>query len=333
MLHYLKKPAAAALVAATAALSFAAQAQEFSWDIAEEHGAQSLPGKMNARFAEILAEKSGGRIKVTPHYGGAMGFKAPEHLDMVASGAVQFASTPLHTHGGTDPFLELGTLPFIAENPEHAKILFDMALPRYNEILAKHNQIVIAVSPWTPTGWWSSKPIEKAEDLNGWSVRTIDLNAQLALKELGANPISLPWGDLIPALSTNTVQGVMTAAGPGADADLPQYLKYYTEINYGWPWHTLHMNLDVFNSLPQDLQQLVLDTGKQLTEEGFARIGPFQDESLQRLRDAGVTIIEGSPELIEAVKKAGQGPIDSWLERVGEDGRKFYEEYKAKISG
>jgi TRAP-type C4-dicarboxylate transport system substrate-binding protein len=331
MFRFIRTPAAAALIAMGAAISFGAQAQEYVWELAEEHGPMSLPGKMDARFAEILAERSDGRIKVTTHYGGAIGFKAPEHLDMVASGAVQLASTPLHTHGGTDPFLELGTLPFIAENPKDAKILFEMALEKYNRILAKHNQFVVAVSPWTPTGWWSSKPIEKATDLSGWTVRTIDLNAQLSLKALGANPISMPWGDLIPALSTNTVQGVMTAAGPGADANLPQYLKYYTEINYGWPWHTLHMNLEVFNSLPQDLKDLVVSTGKALTEEGFAKIGPFQEESLKRLRDAGVTVIQGDAALVDAVRKAGQEAINGWLKRTGEDGKAFLKAYRERI--
>ena len=72
-----------ALAAALALGTGVAGAAEYNWDLANEYQASSIFGEGDAVFAEKLAELSGGRIKVTLHMGGALGYKSVDHFDAV----------------------------------------------------------------------------------------------------------------------------------------------------------------------------------------------------------------------------------------------------------
>ncbi|MCC6304311.1 MAG: TRAP transporter substrate-binding protein [Rhodobacteraceae bacterium] len=285
---------------------------------------------MDKAFADLVAERSGGRIKITIHYGGAIGFKSREHLDMVGSGAVELADTPIHFHGGTNPLLEIGSLPFITATADDAYRLYGMLQDDYVEVLGKLNQVPIAAAPWTPVGFWSNMPFTKPEDLHGWTVRVYDINGQITLKEAGANPVTMAWTEVVPALTTHAIDGVLTSADAGANAEMWQYLKHYTEVGYGWQWNLIHMNLDTWNSLPPDLQEIVRDAGREVTERAFTDIKDKLTQSYDKLRANGVTVVtELDPALREFLLKAAKPAEDRWLERMGPAGAEILDAYRA----
>lgn len=321
--------AAAAVIAAAAA-----SAQEIAWDMPNEYGETSVSGEADKIFAERLAQNSGGRIVVTNHFGGSLGYKSKDHWAAVEDQAVPIASTYTGVFSGFDPIFLLNNMPFVATNPLQSRTLLDAARPWYDEAFAKGGQMLLFTEPWTPVGIWSKKVVNSAADMAQLKIRTYDKNGTITLNNLGASAIQMSWADVVPALSTNTIEAVLTSAEGGLSAKFSEYLDHFHYVNFTMGSNMVHMNSDVFASLPDDLQQIVLDTASEVEDELWARIENRISGNVQRLKDENVTVIIDVPEqLISELKTAGQQAIDEWKDLMGpEEAEKILAAYASLLA-
>ena len=132
---------------------------DFKFDLANEYQASSLPGQTDADFAKIVAITSGGRIEVTNHPGGGLGFKSRQHFEAVTDGAVPIASTPISSLEKIEPIFDLQSLPFITTTVNETEAMFIVAKPYYEKAFNKHNQTLLYGAPWTPQGIWEQTKI------------------------------------------------------------------------------------------------------------------------------------------------------------------------------
>ncbi len=305
---------------ALAAAGFSAKAAEVAWDMPNEYGATSVSGEADTIFAERLAENSGGRIAITNHHGGSLGYKSRDHWAAVEDGAVPLASTYTGVFAGFDPIFLLNNMPFMATNPVESKSLIDAAWPWYGEAFAKGGQMLLLTEPWTPVGIWAKKRILSGEDMAGLKIRTYDVNGAITLNNLGATATQMSWADVVPALSTNTIDAVLTSAEGGLSAKFSQYLDHYHFVNFTMGSNMVHINQDVFDGLPEDLQKVVLDTAKEVEDELWARAADRIAGNVQRLKDENVTVVMDIPNsFIQELRSAGQQAIDEWREKIGQE--------------
>ena len=306
--------------ALAAGSSIPASAQEISWDMPNEYGETSVSGEADKIFAERLAKNSNGRIVITNHFGGSLGYKSKDHWAAVEDQAVPIASTYTGTFTGFDPIFLMNNLPFMATNPTQSKALIDAARPYYAEAFAKGNQVLLLTEPWSPVGLWTKRPVSSAADMQGLKVRTYDKNGTVTLKALGAAAIQMSWADVVPALSTNSIEAVLTSEEGGLSANFQEYLDHYHYLNFTMGSNMVHINKDVLDSLPEDLRQIVLDTAAEVETELWARAQDRIDQNVLRLQEANVTAIQDVPEsFIDELKAASQVAISEWRELIGNE--------------
>ena len=319
-IHSMIKGLAVAAGAVAAFAAFSSSAQEHAWDMPNEYGETSVSGEADKIFADRLRENSGGRIDITNHFGGSLGYKSKDHWAAVEDQAVQVASTYTGVFAGFDPIFLLNNMPFMATNPVQSRALIDAASPWYDEAFAKGGQMLLLTEPWTPVGIWAKKVVGSAEDMAGMKIRTYDKNGTITLNNLGAAATQMSWADVVTALATNTIEAVLTSAEGGLSAKFSQYLDHYHYVNFTMGTNMVHMNKDVFDGLPEDLQQIVLDTAQEVEDELWARIASRIDGNVQRLKDENVTVVLEVPDsFIESLKTAGQQAIDEWKATIGEE--------------
>ncbi len=296
-----------------------AMSQEVKWDMPNEYGETSVSGEADKIFAERLAKNSGGRIDITNHFGGSLGYKSKDHWAAVEDSAVPIASTYTGVFTGFDPIFLLNNMPFMATNPTQSKALIDAARPYYAEAFAKGNQILLLTEPWSPVGIWSKQPINSADDMKGLKIRTYDKNGTITLQNIGAAAIQMSWADVVPALSTNTIEAVLTSEEGGLSAKFQEFLDHFHYVNFTMGSNMVHMNKDVFDALPEDLQKIVLDTAKEVEDELWAASQDRIDLNVKRLADANVTAITDVPDaFIVELKTAGQQAVDEWRALMGD---------------
>lgn len=108
-------------------------------------------------------------------------------------------------------------------------------------------------------GGWFKKEINSLDDLKGLRMRIPGLGGDM-LSRIGAIPVNLPGGELLPALQSGAIDAVEWIA-PYNDLafGFHKIAKYYYAPGIQEPGSALGLtvNLEAYNNLPNDLQNII----------------------------------------------------------------------------
>lgn len=307
-----------------------AQGVEYSWDMPNVFSRSSSDGIADRTFAELVAEKTEGRIQIVHHFDGSLGYSGVDHLEAVQDGGVPIARHALSYYGGYDPMFLLSTLPFLMQDVNDLKAFYEIYKPSLEYSLEAYNQVVVSAGIFPPSGIWSRQPVEALEHIQGLKVRAFDLSSLETFAGAGAAAINMNWGDVMPALSTGAIDAVVTSADLGINSSINDYLPNFTEINWAIPLSVITINKDIWDELPEDLQQAVVEAGEETTELTFARLETQVAENYEEMRSKNVNVIEQpNADLRAKLEESAETVIQSWRDRAGERAE-VLDEYLAK---
>ena len=311
-----------------------ATSAEYKWDMTSGYAPTSQHGRSQAVFEELVEEKSGGRIEITNHYSASLGYKDIGIFDAVSDGVVPIGLSFAGLLRGIDPIFLLSSLPFVTETYEDGKLLYKASKPYYDAVLEKNDQILLYVVPNPPSGIWAKKPIKTKADLQNLKIRTYDPNGTITFKNVGAAPIQLTWSDLLPQLGTGGIDAVLTSAESGRSSKFWEFLDHFNEVGYCISLIMIHMNADIFNSLPDDLKKIVMEAAAEASEIGWKESGErIEQVNYKQMRENDVTIVSDMPkELLQALSDGGAVAVKEWKDKMGPDGDKILDEYR-KLKG
>jgi TRAP-type transport system periplasmic protein len=306
---------AGALVVATGTSS---PAQEYRFDLTNDSPPTFIASQGDEYFAKEVGELSDGRISITVHHGGALGYRSKDNLDAVADGAVPIATTFGTFIAGVDPIFNLSSLPFITGKPEDARASIEIARPFIEEAFGKYNQKLLFTAGLTPVGIWSKWPVDSQEALQRLKIRTYDPIGLNTLKTAGAAPIQLSFGDIVPQLATGGINSVFTSAEGGSSSKFWEYLSHFTELNYSTGVTFTHMNLDAYKQLPKELQQVIDEAAAKTEARNWDALTGRVADRYALMRENGVTIVTDIPEEFRnMLLEAAQPEIEKWQGAVG----------------
>jgi TRAP-type C4-dicarboxylate transport system substrate-binding protein len=145
-----------------------------------------------------------------------------------------------------------------------------------------------------------------------------------AFEKLGATPIAMSTGDVLPALQQGAIDGAISGITVFNAMHFQDAAKYVTEINQPPIFLVIEVSKKWFDALPKDLQDIIDRAG---AAESVA-INPFAAALWQKARKSWV---ESGGELI-SLPKDEQAAMMKTLEGVGEDIAKtkpqLYEAFK-----
>jgi TRAP-type C4-dicarboxylate transport system substrate-binding protein len=110
----------------------------------------------------------------------------------------------------------------------------------------------------TPSHIISKKPIRHLDDFKGKKLRIFASEFQFeALKRLGASPVAMTLGDVLPGIQQGTIDGAIAALNVYVPMHFQDAAKYVTEANQPAIFLIIEFSRKWYESLPKDLQQLV----------------------------------------------------------------------------
>ncbi|MBA3519300.1 MAG: TRAP transporter substrate-binding protein [Rhizobiales bacterium] len=332
VLKAVRSAAFAGGLALATAPSFAAD-PEFSWDMPNVFSRTSSDGVADVTFAELVAEKTNGRIKIVHHFDGSLGYKGVDHLTAVQEGGVPIARHALSYYGGYDPMFLLSTLPFLLQDQEDLNVMHEVSQPSLKQTFEKYNQVVVSAGIFPPSGIWSRQPVENLAALQGLKIRAFDLNSLNTFTGAGAAAVNMNWGDVMPALNTGAIDAVVTSADLGISSGLEEYLPNFTEINWAIPISAVTINKEVWDALPEDLQKAVLEAGTETTRRTFERLGTQVAKNYEDMRAKKVNVIvEPAEDLVTKLNESAEPVIADWRTKAGA-GAAVLDQYLAKSGG
>ncbi|MCY1521824.1 Solute-binding protein [compost metagenome] len=197
---------AGGLLASTGALAqFAERTIKFTNGVNEDHPVGVGVKKMQ----EVLAAKTGGKMKITAFWGGAAGGDLPA-TQALRAGTQEMVCTSSSPLVGIVKELGAFDLPFLFANEKEADAVLDGPAGEYfNKKLEAAGLVNLA---YWENGFRnltnSKKPVAKAEDFEGVKLRVMQNNIFLdSFKTLGANAVPMAFGEVFTALETRTIDG------------------------------------------------------------------------------------------------------------------------------
>ncbi|MEZ5738236.1 MAG: TRAP transporter substrate-binding protein DctP [Burkholderiaceae bacterium] len=316
-LHLFKSLTMAGALALQVSPGLAEQTHQFN--LANEFAAGTLPAQSEQRFVELVDKKSNGMIKITPHFGGALGYKSRDQFMAVRDGAVALGSAPFDKFVGLDPIFTLQSLPFLTPTIEKTRALFEIARPYYETAFNKANQTLLLGEPWTPQGIWAKKQFTSVADLEGLKVRSYDATGTKTLKRAGAAPVQLAGSDVVPALGTNTIQAVLTSDESGVSGRYWEHgAKYFNFLGYTMGISAVTMNLDAFNKLSKAQQQTLREAAKEAEAQAWEVAMKRTDHNKQIMAKHDAVYVSDVPQaVIDHLKKAGAPELENWKKQMG----------------
>ncbi len=159
------------------------------------------------KFAEIVAHKSGGKLKVREFPNSALGSETQEQ-SALQGGTQEMMSASTTTLAGIVKEFGVLDFSFLFANEKEADALLDGAIgKRLMDMLPAHGLVGLA---YWENGFRnvtnSKRPIARPEDLDGLKIRVMQNPVYLeTFKAVRANPIPMAFGELFTALETKTV--------------------------------------------------------------------------------------------------------------------------------
>lgn len=217
------------------------------------------------KFAELLNQKSGGKMQLKMYHAGTLGSQ-PDAIEQVRLGGLEIANFSLGPLGPVVPEANVVSLPFIFKDPDHAfRVLDGKAGDMINEGLAKKGLVSLA---WYDGGarsfYNSKKPIQAPADVVGMKIRVMnnDLYSGM-INALGGNPSPMAFSEVYQSLKTGVVDGAENNWPSYESTGHYEVAKYYSLSQHLIIPETLCINADVWSKLSADEQKILKEAAQE----------------------------------------------------------------------
>ena len=283
----------------------------------------------------FLESRSQGRIKVEIYPASQLG-NFRELIEGVQLGTVELTNTTVGGANSFFPQIQVTDIPYMYRDDLVAE---EMAKsPFFDEVrdafLAKTGNVRLAAVG--NTGRWRSfyttrKQVKSAADLAGVKIRTINSPLQIEMvKHLGGNPTPIAWGELYTSLATGVVEGTKNGLSDIVGKNMHEHLKYVVLDEHAYLFAFWWLSESWFQSLPPDLQTLVLDGIRQASELQ-TNVNKYLETILtDEFLDAGGAIYAPTPEEKNSFKTARSAMKDWFVQNI-EEGQLWYDKLDAAV--
>lgn len=126
------------------------------------------------------------------------------------------------------------------------------------------------------------KPINTVEDLKGLKIRVPKISSWVTTwKAFGASPVAMKYPEIYMGLKTGVIDAQENGPNNTKEAKLYEVQKYFSYIKYAWLGPLLSMNLDKWNSLSKEHQDIITEEAKKGAKWTFDMGKKMNDDALK----------------------------------------------------
>lgn len=241
-------------------------------------------------FAEEVEKRTNGELVIQVVGGPEIISEFQQH-EAVADGRFDFALGPPSYAPGIVKGGEAMLLSVLTPQEERENGAYDFI---NNEIFKPAGLFYLGRSIPGPGGkfeLWTIEPIKSLNDLKGKRMGDGTI-APSGLSELGMIPTTVAWLDMYSALERGIIDGF------AMDAISVHSMQWYEVVNYQIPVpvtacdHTFHINLEKWNTLPKEKQELLKNLAIEFEPKLVDYFNKKKAEAMEKLLASGVKIIE-----------------------------------------
>ena len=245
-------------------------------------------------FAKRVHEKSNGQVTVEVYAGGALGTNK-EVYEQARMGAPIIANVDPGYLSDYVPDIGILNGPYLVTKPSEFKKLSDSDwYAEQVKIVSENGFQIIALNGFFGARHIiSDKPIRTLDDIKGLQIRNPPNVMWLeTFKALGAKPVTLAWAEVYSGLAQGVIHAAEAPLGSILGAKLYEHKKVISTTGHFKAFVGMAIGTTYWNTLPKDVQQLLLDEGQTWGETLTQLTLSSMDEQQAQLEKEGVTFVK-----------------------------------------
>ena len=225
--------------------------------------------KAEHKFAELVAEKSGGTMKVDVFPNGQMGSNR-EIYESMQNGSIQMAEAgAVILANFTDKF-KFAQLPFLFNSPESFQAFFngEVGQQMVADIEAETGFRILGCFENGMQALTNSKhTVKTPDDLKGLKIRTQENDILLQIyTQMGASPMPMAFTELFTGMQQKTVDGQVNPILIAYTGKYDEVQDYCTDINAVYDVASLSINSKFYDSLTDEQRGWIDAAAKEAVE-------------------------------------------------------------------
>jgi TRAP-type C4-dicarboxylate transport system substrate-binding protein len=288
-------------------------------------------------WMKYVEEQNGGRVSIRPIWSGALISSDQSMIELRHGVADIGLVTPIYAKGGAH-LLRNQTGFYSGIATQESQIALYRCLERSSKAIAHELQglKVLAVQGGNLPGILTRDvPVRTLDDLQGMRIRA-PTELLPVLQALGAEPVSMPMGEVYSALAKGILDGVIAPADTFRSLHFAEVTDWYAHLEIprgAYPGRA--MGLERWQSLPPDVQA-ILERSIAVWERALIRrTSEAVDTGIEYGRELGMQDTELPPQdqqrFLEIYTRHAQQSAAE-LERFGIDGMAVYRAAQASIT-
>jgi TRAP-type C4-dicarboxylate transport system substrate-binding protein len=232
-------------------------------------------------WTKQIPERSGGAITTEIKGFNEMGLKGPEVLRLMGQGVVEIGATVISYLAADDPANEMVDLAGLLPDVATARRVTEATKPMYAKLYReKFNVELLGFGTYPAQVLFCNGEIRGLADVKGKKVRVAGRSLSELIEALGGTPVTMSFGEVVPALQNRTVDCAITGSLSGNLAKWHEVTTHLLVLPLSWNQIVYAVNgktwagykPEVRAFLSQEIQRLekdVWDAAETFTVQGY----------------------------------------------------------------
>jgi TRAP-type transport system periplasmic protein len=246
-----------------------------------------------AKFAELVKERSKGKIEITIYPNGQLGKGERELLEAIQQGTIDFYVGSTGPVGGFSPSIGILDLPFLFRDYAHVDKVLDGPLGR--QLLDDLGKANLKGLAFWENGFRnltnSKKNVKAPADAKGLKIRTMENKIHLAAwKAVGVNPVPMAYGEVYGALQQKTIDGQENPVAVIYTSKLNEVQKYLSLTQHVYSPALIVVSPKTWQALAKEDQDMMLKTAQEVAPYQRKLGRDNEEKQIAELAAKGMTV-------------------------------------------
>lgn len=269
-------------------------------------------------FRDLVEERTDGKVKIEIYPFRQLGSDV-ELMEQMQIGSLDFGViTGSAVSNFTEEMMVLD-LPYIFEDRDHVlKYLDSKSGQELLKETEQANMITYAIMPRNNRHITNSKkPINKPEDLSDLKIRVSESEAYLeAYKLLGANVLTMNWGDTFNGLQLGSIDGQENSIDVIEYEKIYEVQEYVSKTGINFAFANLMASKGNIEKLPEDIQEVIQESAIEAVKKTRKEYETFDEKYTKMLEEKGLEFNEVEK---EPFKELTAPVIDNFISKYGDE--------------
>lgn len=292
----------------------------YELSIAIDSQEDTVTGIFMNKFADLLEEKSNGRMKINRFPNSQLGGDG-EITEAVQNGNIAFVVQTTAPQVSFVPEAAIFDAPMAFKNLDVARKVLDGKLTdKLKDYYAKKKLILLGFADQDFRVMSSNKKVEKMSDLKGIKIRTMENPNHIAFwKLVGANPTPMAWSEVYIGLQQGSIDAQENPIETIVASKV--YEQQDDVILTNHILHTLCLigSPSIINELPEELQKVIYEAADEAKVYARKMTDERNEGRVKIIKDSGTKIIPFNEELFNDMRTASEPVWKSLEKQIGKD--------------